>query len=149
MNNKIIYAVIDTNVIVSALLKKGSVPDTVLRHVITGDIVPVFCDDIVAEYWNVLSRAKFGFSTNDVETVIHTISKRGIYVMPKDVMIEMPDPKDMVFYGTYLSMRGCCRQTFLITGNIKHFPNVDNVVTPRIFLNHFSDWICETDFDDL
>ena len=36
------------------------------------------------------------------------------------------DPKDVVFYEVALSKE----DSFLVTGNIKHFPKVDIVVTP-------------------
>lgn len=38
----------------------------------------------------------------------------------------LPDPKDVVFYEVALSKD----DSFLVTGNIKHFPRVDFVVTP-------------------
>ena len=57
------YAVIDTNVIVSALLKWNSVPGVVLQAVFNGFVVPVYNDEILNEYRNVLNRPKFGFSS--------------------------------------------------------------------------------------
>ena len=60
------YAVIDTNVIVSALLKWNSVPGVVLQAVFNGFVVPVFNDEILNEYRNVLNRPKFGFSSEQL-----------------------------------------------------------------------------------
>lgn len=44
------YAVLDTNVLVSALLKYGSVPWQVTEEALHGDIIPVLNDEILAEY---------------------------------------------------------------------------------------------------
>ena len=40
--------------------------------------------------------------------------------------VDLPDPKDVVFYEVALSKE----DAYLVTGNIKHFPKVDFVVTP-------------------
>ena len=53
------YAVIDTNVLVSAMLKWESVPGSVLALTFDGPITPLLSKDIVAEYREVLSRPKF------------------------------------------------------------------------------------------
>ena len=50
------YAVIDTNVLVSAMLKWNSVPGVVLQLAFDGSVVPVLNRDIMAEYREVLSR---------------------------------------------------------------------------------------------
>lgn len=53
------YAVLDTNVLVSAMLKIGSVPFDVVMEALKGDIIPLLNDEILAEYTGVLSRPKF------------------------------------------------------------------------------------------
>ena len=44
------YAVLDTNVLVSAMLKHNSIPAEVLAEALNGDIIPVLNEDILAEY---------------------------------------------------------------------------------------------------
>ena len=61
------FAVVDTNVIVSAMLKSNSTPAAVLREVLTGNISLLANEEIFDEYTEVLSRKKFGF---DADTVI-------------------------------------------------------------------------------
>ncbi len=51
------YAVLDTNVLVSAMLKAGSVPGLVTTEALIGDIIPVLNDEIIAEYEEVLRSA--------------------------------------------------------------------------------------------
>lgn len=53
------YAVIDTNVLVSAMLKWTSVPGNIIKFAISGAIIPILNDMIVAEYREVLMREKF------------------------------------------------------------------------------------------
>ncbi len=79
MENKI-YAVIDTNVIVSALIatKPDSYPLSVLFHVYQGPIVPVYNDEIIAEYRDVLYRDKFHLKSGDIELAIKTITGTGL-----------------------------------------------------------------------
>ena len=56
------FAVIDTNVLVSAMLKWDSVPGNILELAFDGLIIPVLNDDIIKEYREVLSRPKFGLT---------------------------------------------------------------------------------------
>ena len=56
------YAVIDTNVIVSTFLKKGSVPEQIISYVWQGKIIPLVNDKILKEYREVLLRPKFRFN---------------------------------------------------------------------------------------
>ena len=68
MENKI-YAVIDTNVLVSALLtsEKQSNPLLIFQAIIEEKIVPLFCDEILEEYREVLSRDKFPFTSEFID----------------------------------------------------------------------------------
>ncbi len=61
------YAVLDTNVLVSALLKTESVPGRVLAEALMGDIIPILNDGIIAEYEDVLKRPKFRFDKRAVQ----------------------------------------------------------------------------------
>ena len=92
------YAVIDTNVIVSALLKWNSVPGVVLQAVFNGFVVPVYNDEILNEYRNVLNRPKFGFSSELISETISQIESLGVMENALETVAEaMPDPKDIVF----------------------------------------------------
>jgi putative PIN family toxin of toxin-antitoxin system len=129
------YAVIDTNVIVSALLKWNSVPGVVLQAVFNGFVVPVFNDEILNEYRNVLNRPKFGFSSELISETISQIEFLGVMENALETVAEaMPDPKDIVFYSIALS-HGKTAETHLVTGNVKHFPANPIVVTPRQMLD--------------
>ena len=63
----IYYAVIDTNVVVSAMLNPDSVPGTVLKCAFSGIIVPFINQEILDEYIEVISREQFGFDQKDID----------------------------------------------------------------------------------
>ncbi len=128
------YAVIDTNVIVSAMLKSTSVPGNILEFVFNRTIIPLISGEIIAEYRNVLSRPKFHWSDEIIENVVSEIERIGIDISPESIDIELPDPKDRVFYEVTIEGRKS-EDVHLVTGNIKHFPEEIFVVTPRQMLD--------------
>ena len=113
------YAVIDTNVIVSAVISKSleSNPAKIIRAIVQDRIVPLFNDEILDEYREVLSRPKFHLTQAQIETALKAVVTDGL---------DFPDPKDIVFYEVALSKE----DSYLVTGNIKHFPVKPFVVTP-------------------
>ena len=90
-------------------------------------IVPLYNDEILEEYKSVLSRPKFHLNLSLIETVIKAIITDGLNIDRTPAAdIEFPDPKDIVFYEIALSVE----DSYLITGNIRHFPVKPFVVTP-------------------
>ena len=53
------YVVIDTNVLVSAVLKSHSVPGSIVELAFDGPIIPILNEAIEKKYREVLSRPKF------------------------------------------------------------------------------------------
>ena len=128
------YAVIDTNVIVSAMLKWNSVPGSVVEMVYSGMITPVWNEQILNEYRQVLSRPKFHLSQDIIAPVIDGITYSGICIDAEVLHIDLPDPKDRVFYEVVMEERKS-KDAYLVTGNIKHFPAAPFIVTPRQMLD--------------
>ena len=125
-----IFCVVDTNVIVSALLKRTSIPGKVVQHVLAGIVIPVFSKEILSEYKEVLSRKKFSFSSKVIENVIKMIIKNGIELSGIQTEEKPSDPKDVIFYEVTMDSRQT-EDTFFVTGNIKDFPIKPFVVTPK------------------
>lgn len=124
-----IYAVIDTNVIVSALfaISGQSNPATVIRKVIDGTITPIYNEEILREYEEVLNRNKFPFRKDDIDLIINTVQEYGIEISERQISDEnFVDKKDIVFYEVALSKE----DSFLVTGNLKHFPKKPFIVSP-------------------
>ena len=125
------YVVIDTNVLVSALITRNENCPTVqiLRFLSNGNIVPVYSDEIVKEYNEVLRRDKFKLPEIIIINLLKDIMDNGLKVTELTEVNEvMPDPKDVVFYAVTLSAQD--KDAFLVTGNGKHFPEKPFVVTP-------------------
>ena len=127
------YAVIDTNVLVSAMLKWQSVPGKILELTFSVLIIPVINDEIINEYRTVLSRPKFKLSEKIVNDIVNEIEEKGIFVNEKTLEEYLPDPKDRVFYEVVMEERNS-RDAYLVTGNIKHSPIRPYIVTPREML---------------
>lgn len=128
-----IYAVIDTNVLVSALfsISGNSSPSIIIRKIIDGVITPLYNEDILSEYEEVLNRAKFPFQKADIEWLISTFLDFGISLGRTAISDEVfIDKDDIVFYEVALSKE----DSFLITGNIRHFPKKPFIVTPAEML---------------
>lgn len=109
------YAVIDTNVLVSALLSKSEDAATVrvLEAVFDGRIIPLYHHDILAEYEEVLHREKFHFQGESIEKVLRAVLK---------------DLDDLIFYEVVMEKRD--DDAYLVTGNQKHYPIREFIVTP-------------------
>ena len=75
-----VYAVIDTNIFVSALITHNSNASTarVLESLFLHRIIPLYNDDIIKEYDEVLHRAKFKLSDDQICTVIELVKQNGI-----------------------------------------------------------------------
>lgn len=122
-----VYAVIDTNILVSARISKNSMSATVkvVANMFRNRIIPVYNEEIIAEYQEVLSRPKFKINNEQVSTIINYITTYGIYAERIAYSGYMPDEKDRVFYEVSLSKE----DSFLVTGNLKHFPKTPRVIT--------------------
>ena len=128
-----VYVVIDTNVIVSSILSNHLDSATVLvrDNILDGKLIPMFNEDILAEYKDVLNRPKFNFPSTLVKAVMDAITSVGLYMDRTDSGEFFPDPKDAVFYEVALSKE----DSYLVTGNTKHFPKTPIVVTPAEMLD--------------
>ena len=126
-----VYAVIDTNVLVSAILSIHPDSATVIIRdkIIDGLIIPLYNADII-EYRNVLTRPKFHFPAELVDAVLDVILQKGFSLERTKTEEVFIDPKDVVFYEIALSKEG----SYVVTGNTKHFPVSPIVVTPAEML---------------
>lgn len=129
-----IYAVIDTIVIVSALISKSldSNPVKIFRAIMQERIVPLYNNEIISEYRSVLLRSKFHLTPSLINTVLKAIVTDGLELERTTAIdVDFPYQKDIVFYEIALSKE----DSYLVTGNIKHFPAKRFVVTPAEMVN--------------
>ena len=99
------FAVIDTNVVVSSLITKESFPGKVIDYISSKIIVPLINDNIIDEYNQVLSRSKFGFDKNKIETTIQLMLNAGLKIEGIDVIEEFTDKTDIVFFQVTMDAR--------------------------------------------
>ena len=74
--------VLDTNIIVSAVLSPAGNPAKIVNMVLDKIISLNLCAEILSEYEEVLSRAEFDFSVEKQTTFMSGIRKSGILVEP-------------------------------------------------------------------
>lgn len=124
------YAVIDTNVFISALLSKRADSATVkvLDAMMEGKIVPLYHEEILAEYEEVLRRNKFHFKEENIKLVIDAVKQFGVEVFPQPTGEVLVDMDDLIFYEVAMEKRD--DDAYLVTGNQKHYPIRDFIVTP-------------------
>ena len=130
-----VFVVIDTNVLVSALLSKHSDAATVqiVDRLYRGEIVPLISEKIMAEYDEVLHRPKFRFPGEVIRRLLEAIRQNGVDIEPVITGEMLPDPKDLVFYEVAMTKQD--EDAYLVTGNIKHFPVKTFIVTPNEMLD--------------
>ena len=130
--------VVDTNVIISALLSKNWDASTtqVLNALYDDKFTPIFNDEILAEYDEVLHRKKFHFPESTIQATLNYFKKYGLYVDRLNTCEELPDQKDLVFYEVCMAKRD--EDSMLVTGNMKHFPAKPFIVTPNELLEIIS-----------
>ena len=128
--------VLDTNVLVSALLSPYGPPARILDLILLGKLIPLYDDRILHEYRQVLLRERFGFEPQAVEALLQYVELVGMKVVASPLAGHQaaPDPEDLMFLEVALTSRA----EALITGNMRHFPPAIRqgvrVVEPAAFL---------------
>ena len=130
----LLLAVLDTNVIVSALLssKDDSATVQVIHELFSDSFRLVVSKEIMDEYAEVLHRSKFHFTTEIVDAMLDAIEEKAEVVTPAPSGASLPDMKDLPFYEVVMEKRE--DDAYLVTGNTRHFPKEPFIVTAREFL---------------
>jgi len=114
----VIRAVIDTNVLVSAMISSRGNEALLLMAINQGLVTPYFSPEILQEYSDVLLRPRFGFPPSEVNTLLNMLRRRGSLLDPAPMTRISPDPDDDKFIACALEGK----TDFLVTGNRRHFP---------------------------
>lgn len=114
-----IRAVVDTNVLVSALISPAGNEALILLAVRQGFVKPSFSVEILQEYAEVLARPKFGFPPDEIEALIALLRTQGEEIHdPQPLASGLPDPGD----NKFLACAKAAGVDFIVTGNKRHFP---------------------------
>jgi len=130
-----IRVVLDTNIVVSALLQPLGPPAQVLVLALGGSIQLCVSGSIYAEYEEVLRRPRLKRSEDIIAGALAAIRERGFWVRTMQLVRACPDPDDDIF----LQCAEAARADYLVTGNLRHFPaswSGTRIVTPRWLLDN-------------
>jgi putative PIN family toxin of toxin-antitoxin system len=109
--------VLDTNVVVSALLKSQGLEDQVLRLALAGRLLLCTSPAVLEEYARVLPSPKFKLRPEEIATTLKQLQKAGSCYHPADTLKISDHESDNRFY----ECAEAAQANFLITGNLKHF----------------------------
>ncbi|MCL1998288.1 MAG: putative toxin-antitoxin system toxin component, PIN family [Turicibacter sp.] len=121
--------VIDTNVIVSAFKSPNGKPAKIAAMVENLQLTVCYNRKILKEYQRVLARPHFNFAVEKQQNFLDSVQEHGTFCDPLPSTIPLPDETDRCFYD----VAKFCKAT-LITGNTKHYPSEDFIVSPADFL---------------
>ena len=117
--------VIDTNVIISALLSPDGHSALIVDKIFDELLKPVYYEKILIEYTAVLARPRFHFSIKDQINVVDGLKKYGIEIQPLPCDFHFSDESDRIFYEAAKSANA-----YLVTGNARHFPDDPLIINP-------------------
>lgn len=135
MTRRVVY---DTNVIVSAALKPGSLPASLVALAMAKTVRLFLSPAILEEYEAVLKRPKFRLDRKAIEIFLRDLRNAAVMVRPSQRVTRAPDEPDNRFLECALEAHANC----LVTGNKKHFPFSEfegtKIVSPAEFAQRVS-----------
>lgn len=132
-----IRVVLDTNIIVSALLQPLGPPAQIFLLAIGGSNQLCMSGDVYAEYEDVIRRPRLRRAEDVIAATLQTVRERSLWVRPTEAVRACLDPDDDIF----LECAQAGQANYLVTGNVKDFPASwldTTIVTPRGFLEIMS-----------
>ena len=128
-----INIVLDTNIIVSAALSSEGNPANIIKLIAVNENMQIYYSPaILDEYKKVLSYERLNLSEEKQIRAVNLIEKNGVCVQPEPSDIPMPDESDRIFYDTAKAINA-----YLVTGNLKHYPEETQIVMPARFVEIF------------
>jgi uncharacterized protein len=112
--------VIDTNVLVSAVLKRGSLEEPVVLLVADKRCELLISHDICAEYDRVLRRPRLKLAPERIDFFLRLILKESSLVTNTVRLSISPDEPD----NRFLECAEAAKADFIVTGDKRHFPKV-------------------------
>lgn len=128
--------VLDTNVVISALLSPHGAPAQVLDLVLAGELAALVDDRILDEYRAVAGRPRFAFAAADVARVFDALDALAEHVVARPIDVALADVDDLPFLEVALAGRADA----LVTGTGRHFvptrgTHTGTILTPRELLD--------------
>jgi len=131
-----IRVVLDTNVVVSAVLSPSGPPFEIIE-LANQKLIQLWASDVTFdEYREVLGRPQFSQLKELADPQLAKLSESCRFITPRNRVEASPDRDDNIF----LECAEASKAHYLVTGNIRHFPErwkYTKIVTPRQFLDLF------------
>jgi predicted nucleic acid-binding protein len=103
-----------------------------MEAVFNGQITPLYHQEILDEYDEVLHRPHFNLQDKTICKTIAAIKQYGVEVLPKPTGEILADTDDLIFYEVAMEKREY--NAYLVTFNVKHYPAKDFIITPADML---------------
>ena len=132
-----IRVVLDTNIVVSALLQSLGPPAQVLVLAISGALQLCVSGPVYAEYEEVISRPRFHRTAEVISGALRAVRENSLWVRPTETVRACSDPDDDIL----LECPQAAEAAYLVTGNLRHFPESwkrTRIVTARQLLDLIS-----------
>ncbi|MGA2267327.1 MAG: putative toxin-antitoxin system toxin component, PIN family [Bryobacteraceae bacterium] len=133
-----IRVVIDTNILVSALLQPEGLPAAILMLALSPRVHICVSDPVYAEYEEIIRRPHLKRDPGVIEKTLAAIREGSHWVKPTATVQACSDPDDNMF----LECAEAAEAHFLVTGNPRDFPpgwGQTRVVTTREFVAVITD----------
>lgn len=121
--------VFDTNVLVSYLINGNGTPAKAVSLFYDNEIEVFYSDSIYEEYKEVLNREYFQFDKSKITKILNDLVEYGKLINPIASSFSIPDETDRTFYDTAKQS-----ESFLVTGNLKHYPQETFILSPAEFV---------------
>ncbi len=98
-----------------------------------GSIQLIVSPMIMAEYEAVLPRKKFGLFESTVGSLLKSLRRLAVEIVPSEPLRVCLDPTD----DKFLECAVAAGASFVVTGNLKHFPRIFSgvrIIPPAVFL---------------
>jgi len=146
-------AVIDTNILIRAVIKPDGTVGPILRRLIQGDYVLVYSHPLLAEFLEKLElpriREKYGITDEDIADMMALLDLRGELVIPDVKVTVCRDPEDNMVIEAALAGEA----PLVATGDedLLSLGSYEEVrfITPREFLARLDDAISGSGGDDV
>ena len=131
--------VVDTNVLVSALLSAGGPCARIVELMLDGFLAPCIDGRILEEYRDVLCRSELGIAPGEAESILQALSLSAETVSALPLAATLPDVDDLPSLEV-----AAAAGAVLVTGNLRHFPKHQRKGVPVVAPAELLDLLRET-----
>ena len=117
--------VLDTNILISALITRNTPPDKLYQAWLRGEIELVISDAQVAEIHDVLSRPRLRrfLDADEADAIVENIATRALVITELPVVNVSPDPKDNPVLASAIAGKA----ELIVSGDKKHMLDLGEV----------------------